>query len=165
MTSSILPIAAQPAAAELLGRILDASGPLLALHHADGEDLLDQLRVMARHSGQAIYLWRAGHGLTSLRDMHAAMPNSLRLGAALRHIQQSQHFGVYLLQGVDLPLAASELLALRQAGVAVAPRLRRIVLLNPPTQVIDELGDSVMRLWVDEPDVPRPRLRDGRWLL
>jgi hypothetical protein len=163
--SSILSTAEQHAATALFARILDAPSRLLALNHADSEDLLEQLRVMARHSGQTIYWWRAGSGMTSLRDRHASIPHCQRLGAALRYIQQSQHFGVYLLQGIESPLAPADLLALRQLGGAVTPHLRRVVLLDAPLRVIDQLGDSALHLRVDEPDIQRPRLRDGRWLL
>jgi hypothetical protein len=163
--SSILSTAEQHATAALFARILDAPKRLLALEHADSKDLLEQLRVMARHSGQAIYLWRSGSGMSSLRDAHATIPNCQRLGAALRYIQQSQHFGVYLLQGVESPLAPLDLLALRELGRAVTTHLRRIVLLDAPPRLIDQLGDVAMCLRVDEQEAQRPRLRDGRWLL
>ncbi|MET0332231.1 MAG: hypothetical protein ABW154_12465 [Dyella sp.] len=163
--SFILSTAEQHAATALFARILDAPHRLLALDHADSEDLLEQLRVMARHSGQAIYLWRSGSGMSSLRDMHVMIPHCQRLGSALRYIQQSQHFGVYLLQGIEPPLASLDMLALHQLARAVSTHLLRIVLLDAPVQVIDQLGDAVTSLRVDEPDSQRPRLRDGRWLL
>jgi hypothetical protein len=163
--SSILSSAEQHAATALFARILDAPKRLLALNHADSEDLLEQLRLMARHSGQAIYLWRAGSGMSSLRDMHATIPHCHHLGAALRYIQQSQHFGVYLLQGIEPPLSSMDVMALRQLSRTVSAHVLRVVLLDVPARLIDQLGEALMCLPVEEQDIQRPRLRDGRWLL
>lgn len=149
---------------DVFERILAAPAGVVAVHSKDGEALLEQFRGIARHSGQAVYLWRPGQGLSSLRDAHARVPDAQRLGQALRYMQQSMHFGVYLLQELEVPLAATDLAMLRQLARATTGQLRRVVLLNAPLALVEQLGDLITRI-DSEPDMPlRLRLRDGRWL-
>lgn len=149
---------------DVFERILAAPAGVVALRSRDGEALLEQFRSIARHTGQAVYLWRPGQGLSSLRDAYARVPDAQRLGQALRYMQQSMHFGIYLLQEVELPLAASDLTLLRQLARATTGHLRRVVLLNAPRALVEQLGDQIACI-DGEPEAPaRLRLRDGRWL-
>lgn len=144
-------------------RILAAPTGLVAVRSEDGPALLEQFRSIARHSGQAVYLWQPGSGLSSLRDAHARVPEAERLGQALRYMQQSMHFGVYVLQELELPLAPADLASLRQLARTTAGHLRRVVLLNAPLALVEQLGELVTSV-ESEPEAPRLRLRDGRWL-
>jgi len=146
-------------------RILAAPAGVVAVRNEDGEALLEQFRGIARHTGQAVYLWRPDQGMSSLRDAHAqSLPDALRLGQALRYIQQSMHFGVYLLQELEVPLSAADLALLRQLARATTGQLRRVVLLNAPLALVELLGDLIARIDGDPEKSQRLRLRDGRWL-
>ena len=135
------------------------------LDGADSAALIGQFRTIARHSGQAVYLWQPDSGLGSLRDAHARVPGCQRLGNALRYMQQSMHFGVYLLSELELPLSAMDGTLLRQLARAPSGHLRRVVLLDAPVALVDYLGDTAVRI-SGRVDMPvRPRLRDGRWLV
>ena len=106
------------AGAEIFERILTAPSGLVVLQSKDAEALIEQVRVLARHSGQAVYLWQPDTGLGSLREAHARVPDCERLGNALRYMQQSMHFGVYFVRGVELPLSAVDAALLRQLARA-----------------------------------------------
>ena len=149
---------------DVFERILAAPAGVVAVRSEDGEALLEQFRGIARHSGQAVYLWRPGHGLSSLRDAYARVPDAQRLGHALRYMQQSMHFGVYLLQELELPLAATDLTLLRQLARATTGHLRRVVLLNAPKALVEQLGDLIASIDSEPEHRQRLRLRDGRWL-
>lgn len=149
---------------DVFERILAAPAGVVAVRSEDGEALLDQFRGIARHSGQAVYLWRQGQGMSSLRDAHAGVPDAQRLGQALRYMQQSMHFGVYLLQELEVPLSAADLTLLRQLARATTGHLRRVVLLNAPLALVEQLGDLVARIDGEPAQPQRLRLRDGRWL-
>ncbi|MEO8808675.1 MAG: hypothetical protein ABI386_00320 [Rhodanobacter sp.] len=152
------------AGAELFERILTAPSGLVVLESADATALIEQVRALARHSGQAVYLWEPVTGLGSLREAHDRVPDSERLGNALRYMQQSMHFGVYFLRGVELPLSAADAAILRQLARAPKGHLRRIVLIDAPPALVSHLGDLAARLSCGD-DKPRNlRLRDGRWL-
>jgi hypothetical protein len=149
---------------DVFERILAAPAGVVAVRSEDGEALLEQFRGIARHSGQAVYLWRPGQGLSSLRDAYARVPDAQRLGQALRYMQQSMHFGVYLLQELELPLAATDLTLLRQLARATTGHLRRVVLLNAPKALVEQLGDLIANIDSEPERRQRLRLRDGRWL-
>lgn len=149
---------------EILERILAASSGLIVLDSQDVPGLIEQVRAIARHTGQAVYLWQPDTGLVSLRDAHVRVPDCQRLGNALRYMKQSMHFGVYFLLGLELPLSAMDATLLRQLARAPKGHVRRVVLIDVPTTLVEHLGELAMR--VDSDSQPRRlRLRDGRWLV
>ncbi len=162
-----MPIATSPshAGAEILERILAARGNLIALEGGEAVGLVDQMRPLVRRTGQAIYLWNPEKGLGNLREEHAGLPGSQRLSITLRYIQQSNHFGVYLLQHVALPLAMGDATVLRQLARATTGHVRRIVLLDPPAPLVTSFNDVLVRLSCQPEPAQRPRLRDGRWVM
>ncbi|WP_243041084.1 hypothetical protein [Dyella sedimenti] len=160
-------IAAPPShtGTEILERILAARGNLIALEGGEEAGLVGQLRSLVRRSGQAVYLWNPEAGLGNLREEHIGLPGSQRLNVALRYVQQSNHFGVYLLQRLPLPLSMGDAALLRQLARPTAGHVRRVVLLDPPEALVNSFNDVLVRLSCQSKPAQRPRLRDGRWLL
>lgn len=152
------------AGAEIFERILTAPSGLVVLQSKDAEALIEQVRVLARHSGQAVYLWQPDSGLGSLREAHARVPDCERLGNALRYMQQSMHFGVYFLRGVELPLSAVDAALLRQLARAPKGHLRRVVLVDAPPALAAHLGELAASVSTEDGKPRQLRLRDGRWL-
>lgn len=150
---------------EIFERILAAPGGLVVVDGVESQVLVGQFRAIARHTGQAVYLWQPDSGLGSLRDAHARVPGCQRLGNALRYMQQSMHFGVYLLADLELPLSAMDATLLRQLSRAPSGHLRRVVVLGPPPALVDHLGDAATRIDAQADQPLRPRLRDGRWVV
>ncbi|RUL79684.1 hypothetical protein EKH80_00270 [Dyella choica] len=163
MTSLMAP--APLAGSDIYERILTAPGGLVVLEHVESKALIEQFRALARLNGQSVYLWRPETGMENLREAHAVIPGSQRLGNALRYIQQSIHFGVYLLSPFPLPLAATDSSLLRQLARAPAGHVRRVVLLDAPQSLVSSIDDIAVRLGSAADMIQRPRLRDGRWLL
>lgn len=162
--NSVLASPPPPVGTELFERILAAPAGLVALEGTDSQTVIGQFRTIARQSGQAVYLWQPDLGLGNLCDAHARVPGSQRLGAALRYMQQSVHFGVYLLVGIEPPLSAMDSTLLRQLAKPAPTQVRRVVLLDASPALVDHLGDTALRM-KGKPDAPlRPRLRDGRWV-
>lgn len=152
------------AGAEIFERILAAPSGLVVLENSDVDALIEQVRVLARRSGQAVYLWQPDTGLGSLRDAHARVPDCERLGNALRYMQQSMHFGVYFLRGLELPLSTADAAVLRLLARAPKGHLRRVVLIDTPPALIAHLGDLAAQLSSEDAKPRKLRLRDGRWL-
>ncbi|HXD35739.1 MAG TPA: hypothetical protein VN624_03740 [Rhodanobacter sp.] len=163
MTTAMASVPPQ-AGAEIFERILAAPSGLVVLQSKDSTALIEQVRVLARRSGQAVYLWQPDTGLGSLREAHARVPDCDRLGNALRYMQQSMHFGVYFLRGLELPLSAVDAAALRQLARAPKGHLRRVVLVDAPPALVDHLGDLAARVSSEEGKPRNLRLRDGRWI-
>lgn len=154
------------AGTDLFDRILSAAGPLVALKAASVEELLEQFRLIARRTGQAVYLWRPQEGLVSLRDAQMRVPGCTRLGDALRYVSQSLHFGVYLIEVPPGPVSATDSALLRQLAKARTGHVRRIVLLGTTAAQLGGLGDEVAMVDADRhARSTAPRLRDGRWVV
>lgn len=153
------------AGAEVFERILAASSGLVVLDSTDVQGLIEQFRAIARRSGQAVYLWQPDTGLVSLRDAHVRVPDCQRLGNALRYMQQSMHFGVYFLLGIELPLSAMDTTLLRQLSRAPKEYLRRVVVIDAPPALVEHLGNAASHLSCEGSQPRRLRLRDGRWLV
>jgi len=152
-------------AAEILERILGATSGLVVLDSPDSLALIGQFRALARSTGQAMYLWQPDTGLGSLRDAQVRVPDCQRLGNALRYMQQSIHFGIYFLVGLELPLSAMDATLLRQLARMPKEHLRRVVLIDVPIALVEHLGELAMRLNSTDSSPKRLRLRDGRWLV
>ncbi|ULU23977.1 hypothetical protein [Dyella terrae] len=164
-TSIATPVSPAHAGAEVLERILAARGSLIALDGGETAGLVGQLRPLVRRSGQAVYLWNPELGLGNLREEHVALPGSQRLNIALRYMLQSNHFGVYFLQRLPLPLLMADATLLRQLARAATGHVRRVVLLDPPEALVASFNDVLVRLSCQSKPAQRPRLRDGRWML
>ncbi|MFI4958403.1 MAG: hypothetical protein ACHP7C_04500 [Lysobacterales bacterium] len=164
MTSAMASAPPQ-AGAEIFGRILAAPSGLVVLESKDVHALIDQVRAIARHTGQAVYLWQPDTGLSSLRDAQVRVPDCQRLGNALRYMRQSMHFGVYFLLGLELPLSAMDATLLRQLARAPKEYQRRVVLIDAPAALAEHLGEVAVRLSSEDCLPRRLRLRDGRWLV
>lgn len=152
-------------AAEILERILGATSGLVVLDSPDSLALIGQFRALARSTGQAMYLWQPDTGLGSLRDAQVRVPDCKRLGNALRYMQQSIHFGIYFLVGLELPLSAMDATLLRQLARMPKEHLRRVVLIDVPVALVEHLGELAVRLNSTDSSPKRLRLRDGRWLV
>jgi hypothetical protein len=153
------------AGSDIYERILTAPGGLVVLEHASSATLIEQFRVLARHNGQSVYAWNPEEGMENLREAHTHIPGSQRLSIALRYIQQSIHFGVYLLSQFPLPMSAIDSTLLRQLARAPAGHVRRVVLLDAAPTLVASFDDVAVRISSATPMTQRPRLRDGRWLL
>jgi hypothetical protein len=162
---NVMASAVTQAGTDILERILAAPSGLVALDCTDVQALIEQFRVIARHSGQALYLWQPDTGLSSLRDAHARVPDCQRLGNALRYMQQSMHFGVYFLVGLELPLSAMDATLLRQLARAPKEHLRRVVLIDAPAALVEHLGEQAVHLGSGDGHPRRLRLRDGHWMV
>lgn len=149
------------AGSDIYERILRAPGGLVVLEHVEGKALIEQFRALARVSGKPVYVWRPGIGIENLGEVHGAIPGSQCLTHALRHIQKSNHSGVYLLSSFSLPLTPADGRLLRHLALAPAGPVRRVVLLDAPRELISSLDNRAVRL---SGAVQRPKLRDGRWL-
>lgn len=153
------------AGSDLFDRIVQASSGLVVLEGADSSALMARFRTLARRTGQAVYVWQPALGMSNLRDLHASVPGCERLGSALRYMQQSMHFGIYLVVGLELPISAGHKHLLEQLAVEPEDHVRRIVLLDDSTALAAALAGTAVVIDASATSAPRMRLRDGRWLV
>ncbi len=151
-------------AAALLERIVDAPGNLVIVDTGNSDELIDQCRMLARRSGQAVYLWHPEIGLRSMREGDLQVQGSKRLADTLRFIRRSMHFGIYLMQIEVADLSPQNVNLLVDIGRLKDGPSRRVVLLGHNPDVSGRLADASLHLNLSAVEHGTPRLRDGRWV-
>jgi hypothetical protein len=146
----------------LLERIVEAGQSLILLPCEEQDLLHEQLRLHSIRTGQALYVWREGDGLRSVREGQLPVPGSRRFADALRYVAQSAHFGIYFFSGYPQPFDAAMVPMLRQIARLGGERVRRVVLLDPGTSLPTTI--ECCELGWNAGAHARPRLRDGRWV-
>jgi len=152
------------AGGRVLESIMRTDAPLLTLETSQPDHLVEQFRKQVRHSGEAVYVWREGEGLRSLRDTGMRVPGCLRLVDTLRYVLKSRHFGIYLMAEVSLPLTQTNRLLLRRIAHTHTDFVRRVVLFDDNADLAQRLGDLSVPLKYQPAARTHLRLRDGRWV-
>ena len=151
-------------ATALLQRIVEAPGNLIVVDTCHSDELIDQCRLLARRSGQAVYLWHPEVGLRSMREGDLQVQGRNRLADTLRFIRRSMHFGIYLMQVEVAGLSPQNVNLLVDIGRLKDGPSRRVVLLGNNPEVNGRLGDASLHLSLSSIEQGTPRLRDGRWV-
>lgn len=152
------------AGGHVLEAITHTDAPLLTLEISQPDRLLEQFRKQVRHNGQAVYVWREGDGLRSLRETGVCVPGCLRLVDTLRYVLKSMHFGIYLIVGLAPPLTQTHRLLLRRIAHTRTDFVRRVVLLGDDSELAQRLGSLSVPLKFEHTTHVPLRLRDGRWV-
>ncbi|HET7844002.1 MAG TPA: hypothetical protein VFL14_07625 [Xanthomonadales bacterium] len=156
---------------QLFDRVVSSERALIAIETPRAAELLAQFRHFAVRSGNSIYAWTETDGIASLRESEVSVPGSARLPEALRYIQSSMHFGVYLFHELAAQLrfspARSQVLGLlRQIGRGknMGGAVRKVVLIDEQVAFSDGVDELFERLRDEPGSGRRLRLRDGRWV-
>lgn len=149
-------------------RIVESPSLLVAIETPRPESILDQLRQAALREGQAVYHFVPGVGVGSLRQPGVHVPGTRGAYDALRHIDASSHFGIYVFHPVSsLGLVAGSAVLTRLQALAVAVESsmarKRIVLLDRYIGIDASLEPATTRIY-DRPERASRRLRNGRWV-
>lgn len=149
----------------LYAAILAADSGLVTLCAEQSKAIIDHLRIIARRQGQSIYSWSSGGGLASLREDGISVPGSQRPLDAVRYVLQSNHFGVYVFPEATPTFCTQVGPQLRQLARSVGNPDRRVVLMAPEVRLPQGIANLASHLQIIEREVPRFRLRDGRWVV
>ena len=122
------------------------------------------LEGFARRRGTTIYAWTVDRGLISLREQGIVVPASRRLAEALRYVQQSAHFGIYLIPVAGAQLTPPIVAQLRQISRVSDGALKRIVLLNESGDLPTSILEYCAHLQMQPRSSAKLRMRDGRWV-
>jgi hypothetical protein len=151
-------------AALLYQHIDDAPSPLLALYCRSAAEICRAMEPLSRRAGYAIYQWTNDRGLISLREDGMVVPASRRVAEALRVIQQSTHFGVYLIPVAGDQLTPPVIAQLRQIVRSQEFAVKRIVLLSETADLPASLTEYCAHLQLQPRSQAKLRLRDGHWV-
>lgn len=157
---------------QLFERIVASPRALVAIDTPRGAEVLAQFKHFAVRSGNSIYAWSDDDGIASLREGGVSVPGSARLPEALRFIQSSPQFGVYLFHELAAalrfsPVRAQVLALLRQIGRGrnAGANVRKVVLIDARVSFSEGVDDLMERFTDDPGGGRRLRLRDGRWVV
>jgi hypothetical protein len=151
-------------AAVLHQHIEDAPSALVALYCRGAAEIVKALEGFSRRRGSTVYAWTLDRGLISLREDGIVVPGSRRLGEALRYVQQSVHFGIYLLPVAGQQLTPPTVAQLRQITRATDGVLKRVVLLNESGDLPASISEYCAHIQLQPRSSAKLRLRDGRWV-
>lgn len=149
----------------LYAALLAAESGLVALKTSQAEVIIEQMRMIARRQGQSIYVWTSEGGLASLREDGISVPGSQRPLDAIRYVLQSNHFGIYFFPMATPAFCAQVGPQLRQLARSVGNPDRRVVLMSPDIRLPVGIATIASHLEIRQREVPRFRLRDGRWVV
>lgn len=149
---------------KLFESVLSSPKNLIALTTSNAALAMNQLRQLAMRSGQSIYLWEPDAGIVSLRESTVRVPSTQRMGDALRHIQRSLHFGVYVFVEAERQLQPAHGLLLRSIAEARGASARKLVFLGESFRPPTELIEAVDYMRCNDSRRLDLRLRDGRWI-
>ncbi len=149
----------------LYAAVLAANSGLVTLNAVHTQAVIDHLRIIARRQGQSIYSWSKDTGLGSLREEGIFVPGSQRPLDAVRYVLQSNHFGIYLFPDATPQFCTQVAPQLRQIARSVGNPDRRVVLMAPEVRLPTGIASLASHLTISEREIPRLRLRDGRWVV
>ncbi len=149
----------------LYAAVLAANSGLVVLNTPRSEAVIEYMQIIARRQGQSIYSWSKEMGLGSLREDGIYVPGSQRPLDAVRYVLQSNHFGIYVFPNATPQFCTQVAPQLRQIARSVGNPDRRVVLMAPEVKLPSGIASLASHLEISEREVPRLRLRDGRWVV
>ena len=154
----------EPQFAQLLYQQVDEAGSrLVVVYTRSHAEISQRLEPFSRRSGLSIYSW-AQDGFISLRDNGVVVPGTRHLPDALRFIQQSGHFGVYLFPCSGLLFTPPLVAQLRKIARSDDGVCRKIVLLSEDGEIPATLSSYCAHIQLEPRSRAPLRLRDGRWI-
>ncbi len=146
-------------------QLIERDENVVALHCEDVGAALKQFSALCRNSGRSIYHWSPGNGLLSLKATDISVPGSQKLSDALRHVEQSMHYGVYVFSETSGHLQHRSVEYLRKLAASSDGYQKKIILLGKDIRLPGLLTDCVSHVFEQPKQRIRPRLRDGRWVV
>lgn len=89
-------------------KLIATNYTLFALETNSPEKIINSFRYFGR-TGRATYVWEDEQGLSRLEAAHITLPNTETPLQVLTYIQNSRHFGIYLIKGFNKFIRNEEL--------------------------------------------------------
>jgi hypothetical protein len=151
--------------ASLLHQAIEASSSILVCVYCRGiPEIVKSVETYSRRQGSTFYSWTQDRGLISLREDGIVVPGSRRLAEVLRYVQQSVHFGIYLLPIDGQALTPPTVTQMRQIARANDGIVKRVVLLSESADIPTALDDYCTHIQIQPRASAHLRLRDGNWI-
>lgn len=126
-------------------KILDANYRILSLETYDTERMIDLFTRLSRFTNKAIYQWQPDHGMHRIGANHIIIPRTQTPKEVLKHIDESAHYGVFILRDFNDALGKKENVALLHNIATAGETHRVVVLLNEHVELPEELKPYTLR--------------------
>ena len=87
-----------------LDQMLDANFRLVSIETYDPQRVTDLFTQLSRFSNKAFYFWEINQGLHRVGAAHIKIPRTATAKELLTHVENSKHFGVYILRDFNKAL-------------------------------------------------------------
>jgi len=127
-----------------LDQMLDAEYRLVTIESDDIERVLELFTQLTRFSNKAFYFWKSNSGMHRLGASHITLPHTQSASDILTHIENSKHYGVYLLDDFNVLLKDKEIVS-RLKSMAEDEYEKVIILLGENIQLPKSLKQYTLR--------------------
>ena len=127
-----------------LDQMLDAEYRLVTIESDDIDRILELFTQLTRFSNKAFYFWQDNIGMHRLGASHITLPHTQSASDILTHIENSKHYGVYLLDDFNSLLKNKEIVS-RLKNIAEDDYEKVIILLGENIQLPKSLKQHTLR--------------------
>jgi len=140
----------------MLEALIDSDVSLACIQTPKHASLIKAFSEIAADSGRAMYLWTPEKGLARMGIEHIPIPHSTDLGQAVRHINSTVHYGIYIVHRPGQRLQNDErtIASIRRYAVTSHRSRHLIIFVDETLRLADELRPLCQ--WVSASDAELP---------
>ncbi|MDH5570859.1 MAG: hypothetical protein OEY89_03775 [Gammaproteobacteria bacterium] len=127
-----------------LEKILDGKYRLVTVETYDTDRVVDLFTQLSRFSNKPFYMTIPNEGMHRLGASHIIIPRTKTAKEQLQHIENTRHFGIYILRDFNYALDEPKIISqLKQ--IAAGPEDKVLLLLSEFVDLPKELKPYTMR--------------------
>ncbi|HEB56561.1 MAG TPA: hypothetical protein ENI98_09695 [Gammaproteobacteria bacterium] len=127
-----------------LEKILESRYRLLTVETYDTDRVVDLFTQLSRFSNKAFYMSQPNEGMHRLGAAHITIPRSKTAKEQLEHIENTRHFGIYILRDFNYALDDPKIIT-QLKSIATGPDAKVIIFLSEFVDLPKELKPYTMR--------------------
>ena len=127
-----------------LEKILDGKFRLVTIETYDTDRVVDLFTQLSRFSSKPFYMTLPNEGMHRLGASHIIIPRTKTAKEQLKHIENTRHFGIYILRDFNYALDDRNIVTqLKQ--IATGPEAKVVIMLSEFVDLPKELKPFTMR--------------------
>ncbi len=127
-----------------LEKILESKYRLLTMETYDTDRVVELFTQLSRFSNKAFYMSQPNAGMHRLGAAHIIIPRTQTAKDQLDHIENTRHFGIYILRDFNYALDDKKIIA-QLKDIATSPEAKVIIFLSEFVDLPRELKPYTMR--------------------
>jgi len=127
-----------------LEKILESKYRLVTMETYDTDRVVDLFTQLSRFSNKAFYMSQPNEGMHRLGAAHITIPRTQTAREQLDHIENTRHFGIYILRDFNYALDEKNIIA-QLRDIATSPDPKVIIFLSEFVDLPKELKPYTLR--------------------